>query len=65
MGRRIYWYVIREDGEWIKFELEDIDQKMRKAGVHYLDKEMRYARTALEEALKERYDKPNFWKEYG
>lgn len=65
MGRRKYWYYIREDGEWINFGVEDIDAIMKLAGVHYLDKEMRYARTALEQGLKERFDKPNFWKEYG
>ena len=65
MGPRIYWLAVREDGEWINFEIEDIDVKQRKAGVHFVNTDMRYARTALEEALKDRYDKPQFWKEYG
>lgn len=65
MGKRTYWIAIREDGEWINFDLADIDLAMKKAGVNYLDKEMRYARTSLQQSLKERYDKQNFWKEYG
>ncbi len=65
MGPRIYWIAIREDGEWINFDIEDIDIKQRRAGVHFVNTDMRYARTALEEALKDRYDKPNLWKEYG
>lgn len=65
MGRRKYWFAIRGDGEWINFDMDDIDLLQRKAGVHFVNTDMRYARTALEEALKDRYDKPNLWKEYG
>lgn len=64
-GRRTYWYVIREDGEWINFELGDIDLQMKNAGVSYLDKEMRYARTQIQKGLKERYEQGGFWKQYG
>ncbi len=64
-GRKIYWYVIREDGEWINFSLGDIDMQMKKAGAKYLDNEMRYARTQIQKGLKERYEQSGFWKQYG
>lgn len=65
MGRRTYWMCIREDGEWINFELGDIDLQMRQAGVKYLHDDMRHSRTALQQGLKERFDKKSLWKEYG
>lgn len=64
-GRRIYWYAIREDGEWINFGLEDIDLTMREAGIKYLDEEMRYARASLQKSFRDRYDKKGFWAQYG
>jgi len=64
-GRNTYWYYIREDGEWINFGIEDIDEKFKELKIHYLDKEMRYARTQIQRNLKERYDQPNFWTKYG
>ena len=64
-GRRIFWYFIREDGEWINFSLKDLDEESKKVGARFLDKEMRYARTQIQKGLKERYDKPSFWQQYG
>lgn len=64
-GIRIYWYYIREDDEWINFGLDDIDTIMRKAGVKYLDKEMRFARSGLIKNMKERFQKPSFLSVYG
>lgn len=65
MGRRVYWYFIRQDGEWINFELGDLDEASRSVGAKFLDKEMRFARTQIQRGLKERYDAPGFWKQYG
>lgn len=64
-GRRIYWYFIRSDGEWINFGLENLNEISKKVGARFLDKEMRYARTQIQKGLKERYDKPSFWQQYG
>jgi len=64
-GRRIYWYWIREDDEWINFEPGDFDADAKKLGAHFLDKEMRYARTQIQKGLKARYEKQGFWKQYG
>lgn len=64
-GRKTYWWAIREDGEWVNIQLEDIDMAMKEAKAKFLHPEMRYARTALIRNIKERYDKPNFMEKYG
>jgi len=64
-GKRTYWYWIREDGEWINFGPGDFDADARQLHAHFLDKEMRFARTQIQKGLRERYDKPGFWKQYG
>jgi len=64
-GNRVYWYFIREDGEWINFAPGDFDKDAKRLGARMLDKEMRYARTQVQRGLKDRYDKPGFWKQYG
>jgi len=64
-GIRTYWFWIREDGEWINFQPGDFDKEARRLGCKFLDKEARYARSQIQKALKERYDKPGFWKQYG
>ena len=64
-GRGIYWFVIRKDREWINVGIEDFDEKSREMNVYFLDKEMRYARAALQKNLKERYSKLSFLEKYG
>ena len=64
-GKRLYWYAIREDGEWINIGMEDIDLNMRRVRARFLHSEMRYARTSLQKGMKERYDKPKFMEKYG
>jgi hypothetical protein len=64
-GTRVYYYFIREDDEWINFRPDDLDEVSKKMGAVFLDKEMRFARTQIQKGLKERYDKPGFWKQYG
>ncbi|KKL66542.1 hypothetical protein LCGC14_2143910 [marine sediment metagenome] len=65
MGRRVYWYFIREDREWINFDMLDLDEEARKGGARFLQQEARFARTQVQKGLKERYDRPGFWKQYG
>lgn len=65
MGKRVYWMAIRKDGEWINFELKDLDEEAGKAGARFLDREARFARTQVQKGLRERYDKPSFWGQYG
>ncbi len=64
-GRGVYWFFIREDGEWINVGIEDFDEKSREVKVYFLDREMRYARAALQKNLKERYAKLTFLEKYG
>jgi len=64
-GRNTYWFFLREDGELINFSPGDFDAQSRELGAKFLDKEMRYARVSLQNSLKERYDKPGFWSQYG
>ncbi len=64
-GRNTYWYVIREDKEWINIGLADIDEKFREVGAYFLDKEARHARTALQKNLKDRFQKLTFLEKYG
>lgn len=64
-GRNTYWYFVREDQEWINFSPGDFDSQSKSMGALMLDKEMRYARTSLQAKIKERYDKPGFWAQYG
>jgi len=65
MGNRVYWFFIREDGEWINFGLDDLDGLSKKVGAKFLDKEMRAWRTAIQKGLKDRYDAPSFMQKYG
>jgi len=55
-GAKIYWYAIREDGQYVNIGMSDIDFTMREAGVKYLDKEVAYARTALQKTFEKRYE---------
>lgn len=64
-GRNTYWFWMREDNELINFTPGDFDEQAREIGAKFLDKEMRYARTSLQETFKERYDKPSFWAAHG
>ncbi len=64
-GIRTYWYFIREDGTWINFDAGDWDQDSRNLGAHMVDVDMRMADAELEGSLRERYDKPKLWAQYG
>ena len=60
-GKNTYWYYISDDGEWINFGPGDFDEDRRELGAHFLDKEMRYARTSLQEMTNQRYDQTSWW----
>lgn len=64
-GNNIFWYYIREDGEWINIGIADIDLAMKKVNAHFLDKEMRFARTGMQKNLRDRLQKVSFWDKYG
>lgn len=63
-GKNNYWFVIREDGEWINIGIEDIDAKFRELNANFLHPEIRYQRTSIQEGMiKERYQQTSWWKE--
>jgi len=65
-GKNEYSYFEREDGEWINFELPDIDQAMKQAKVKYIQQDMRAQRIAISEILDNRFaDKKSWWDKYG
>jgi len=66
MGRNTFWYYIREDGEWINFGVENIDDKMKSAGVYYVDEDMRLQRLGIEKNIRDRFEKKEgFFAKYG
>lgn len=65
MDKNTYWYYEREDGEWINFELSDIDEQMKKAGAYYVDEDMRLQRLGIQKNLQTRLMKETFWQKYG
>ena len=65
MGKRTYWYCIREDGEWFNIGLEDIDIAMRQAKAKFLHTEARAFRTSFQTNLKTRLEEKKFMEKYG
>jgi len=65
MGKDIYWFYEREDGEYINFSLTDIDDLQKKAGAYYVDTDMRMQRLGIEKNLRERLQKQTFFEKYG
>ena len=65
MDKNVIWFYEREDGEWINFSMEDIDQEMKKSKSYYVDEDMRLQRLGIQRNLKDRFDKPGFWEKYG
>jgi hypothetical protein len=64
-GINTYWYFVSDDGEWINFGPGDFDTDRKTMGAHMLDREMRYARTSLQQMSKERYEGETFLQKYG
>jgi len=61
----IYWFFEREDGEWINFSLQDLDEQMKNAGAYYVDEDMRLQRLGIQKNLFDRFQKIGFWSKYG
>lgn len=64
-GKNEYWFFEREDGEWINFDMGDIDEQMREAGAYYVDEDMRLQRLGIQKNLRDRFQKVSFWQKYG
>ena len=65
MGKNTWWYWRREDGEYINIRLEDIDEKMKKAGAYFVDQDMRLQRIGIERNLAMRMQQQKWWDKYG
>jgi len=65
MGKGVYWYFEREDGEWINFTIGDLDEQFKKADINYIDEDMRLQRLGIQRNLKERLDRISWWQKYG
>lgn len=65
MGKDIYWYYEREDGEYVNFSLDDLDEMQKKAGAYYVDTDMRMQRLGIEKNLRDRLDKKSWLEKYG
>jgi|WetSurSiteA1Bulk_404760.scaffolds.fasta_scaffold87971_1 hypothetical protein len=65
MDKDTFWFYEREDGEWINFSLNDLDEDMKKADAYYVDEDMRLQRLGIQRNLKDRFDKMGFWDKYG
>jgi len=68
-GKRIakkkYFFVIGKDGYWYNSTLGSLDEAMRKINIKPTSVNMRYQNESLMELIKQRYDKPSFWAQYG
>jgi hypothetical protein len=62
---REFWYYIREDGEWINFSLSDLNDIQKKAGVRFVQEDMRLQRLATERLLEQRLMNKTFWEKWG
>ncbi len=66
MGKKSYWYAIRNNREIINFTMTNINTKMEEAGLDFDHEDMRLAYLNLSELIKRNYkDKSTkWWKEY-
>ena len=54
----------REDGEWINFEIETVNEKQKSAGVKFIQQDMRANRVATGMILEQRLVNKGFWEKY-
>lgn len=62
---REFWYYIREDGEWINFQLADLTKISKEIGVRFVQEDMRLQRLATERLLEQRLLDKTFWEKWG
>lgn len=54
----------REDGEWINFSFETVNETQKKAGVKFIHQDMRTQRVATGQILEQRLINKGFWEKY-
>ena len=60
-----FWYYIRQDGEWINFQMQDLNEICKKMGVKFVQEDMRLQRLATERLLEQRFMNKSFWDKWG
>ena len=61
---REWWYYIRSDGEWVNFQMSDLDKISKKMGIKFVQEDMRLQRLATERLLEQRLLNKSFWEKY-
>lgn len=64
IDKNTVWYLAREDGEFINFDLGDLDDLQRKMGVHFDHQDMRLARASIQKILRDNYKKDPWYVKY-
>lgn len=64
MGKNIWWFWEREDGELINVGLKDIDAEMRRVGAYFMETDVRMQRLGIEKNLRDRLEEKGFWAKY-
>lgn len=54
----------REDGEWINFSIDSVNDQQKKAGVKFIHQDMRTQRVATAQILEQRLINKGFWEKY-
>lgn len=62
---RVWKYWIREDGEWINYVDENLDDVSKKMGIRFVQEDMRLQRLATERLLEQRLMNKTFWEKWG
>jgi len=60
-----FWYYIRKDGEWINFQMQDLNEVSQNMGVKFVQEDMRLQRLATERLLEQRLMNKSFWDKWG
>ena len=65
MSKNEYWYYQKIDGEWINFELDNVDEQLKKVGAKFKDEDMSFSRIGIQRNLNDRLQKLTFWDKHG
>jgi len=62
---REFWYYIREDGEWVNFQMDELNKVSKDMGIKFVQEDMRLQRLATERLLEQRLMDKTFWEKWG
>lgn len=62
---REFWYYIRQDGEWINFQMDELNKISKEMGIRFVQEDMRLQRLATERLLEQRLMDKTFWEKWG